>query len=296
MKLHFLVILSVSLALCAPNLKVESLEITEDEHYIYTKKGWPDIAEDAQYQLISYFNQLLYRKMTKYHVPLRWSKEISTYLLGNPTQFKTVLATTTQQAQDYATSHHSIGVQDLIPVGIIMGLGISGNGNHIVGLGGAALITLILVPIEIEQFDKLAKTTTTHYEISWAFGGFGQAGIGIGEGGGVSARGAIGLIWGKLPSAASLNGVAIGTTANLGFIEGLGCKIALVFNSTTQAHNLVAMATFDMGLSVGGTVEGSLFYFMTAEQVLGFLSKSHIGQSTAGVYHIEQQNLKNLSF
>ena len=118
----------------------------------------------------------------------------------------------------------------------------------------------MVVPVEVEVLNKTTNETTTHYEASWAIGGMGQGNVGAGAGAGISAHGAVGIIWGPLPDAAAFNGWAVGVTGEISHTYGIGFKAAIVYNTTTKLNNLIALATFDMGAEEGGSISGSLFY------------------------------------
>lgn len=258
------------MSLCALS-SIEAFEITEDDRYVYTRRTWNEIADDRQRDLMRHFDDKLCNELDQLKIPHSWNEEAEKALIGSQDQFRKIIAETQSQANKYAADKN-IKAQDLIPTGFILGFGVGGSGNFVVALGGSALLTFIVVPIEVERFDKVTRLVDKYYEVSWALGGFGQAGVGVGGGGGVVLRGAIGVIWGPLPEASALNGLAIGATANVGAVTGLGFKLAFVFNSTTHKHNLVALATYDMGAELSAGIEGSVFYFTSAKEVMSFMS------------------------
>lgn len=271
---------------------LSSLEIVEDERYIYTKYGLSEICDDRQRELIHHFTEKVADELNRLDVPTFWSKEAEQILLANQDRFNDIISETKTRADHYAATHH-IELKDLIPTGFIIGLGVGGSGNYTVSIGGSALLTLIIVPIQVERLDKITREVKTYFESSWALGGFGQGGMGVGIGESLGARGAIGMIWGPLPEAFALNGVAIGAVAHLSAVEGLGFKIALIFNTSTGGHNLVAMATYDMGLQAGTSIEGSFFYFLTADEILGFMS-NHKLKVASGQYIVDADKLTSL--
>jgi hypothetical protein len=217
-----------------------------------------------------HFNQKLCHELNSLKIPTFWSEEAESLLIKNKDKFESIISQTQKTAKSYAADKN-IQLGDLIPTGFLIGLGIAGSGNYIAGLGASALLTLIVVPLEVECFDKISRQTNTYYEASWAIGGFGQTGIGVGEGVGVAARGAVGMIWGTLNEAKELNGPAVGITANFSALYGIGIKAALLYNMSTRSDNLIVMATLDVGTSATTSVSASIFYFMTANQLIEYM-------------------------
>ena len=74
--------------------------------------------------------------------------------------------------------------------------------------------------------------------------------------------------------------MAVGASGNVTAIEGFGFKIANVFNSTTHQNNLVAMATYDMGLELSTGVQGTMYYFMDASQIVQYVAGAQLDEIT----------------
>lgn len=261
------------------SIHVHAEEVYQDDRYVVTRKNWSEITIDCQRELMSYFENKFSQFLHEIHVPSFWNNQAKRGLLGTQKQFSKVTTQTNTHASDFATTHQ-IDLKSLLPTGFILGLGVSGSANFIAGLEGSALLTIIVVPFEIETYDNVTGQTTKHYEASWALGGIGQQAAGGGVGGGLVVRGAIGLIWGDLPDASALTGLAIGASVNVAAFQGLGFKAAIVFNSSTQQDNLVAMATYDMGAEVNATTQVAMYYFMNAQQIVNYVSGTQLNNIT----------------
>jgi len=248
-----------------------SLQVTEDEHYTYTQKSWGEITSDAQRLLIRHFSAKLSTELSELHIPTFWNTDADNALTGNQQKFTATQADTQVQATTFA-SGHSIQLEGLLPTGFILGIGVSGSGTLVVGVAQSALLTLIVVPYEIVTTDKTTGETSVVYQASWAVGGLGQASVGAGAGGGITVRGAIGLIWGEIPDASLIQGTAIGASGNITLVQGLGFKAAILLNSATHEYNVFAMATYDMGIAVEADISASTYYFMNATEVIEFMS------------------------
>lgn len=253
------------------SLSLHSLEIKEDAYYIYTTRDFDEMVGERQRSLVHYFNIFLKDKLSDTKIPTHWTADIEKTFLGDQTRFLDIIDDVRKRAKSCAFEQ-SIRPEDLIPTGFFLGFGISGSGDFVVGMGGSLLITLIVVPIEVEEFNKLTGETKTYYEASWAIGGIGQGGVGVGGGGKVALHGAVGLIWGDMPNASALTGPAIGLSVSFGHIQGLGVKAAFALNTTTRHFNLIAMATYDVGAQAGTEVQGAAFYFMNLQEVLKIIS------------------------
>jgi hypothetical protein len=267
-----------------------AVSITSDDSYIYYKYNWNEMSDDRQKTLMEHFYTKLSDKVTSLGIPRSWSEKTEQKLFASNDEFKTLM-TETQREADQFTQDPGIRVGDLVPTGFIVGIGVNGSGNYIAGIGGTLLMTLIVVPLEVKRIDKITLVQKDYYECAWAIGGFGQAGIGIGGGGGAAFRGAAGLIWGPLPNPAGLLGFAVGAAADIKAVAGLGIKGAVVFNSSTKMHNLVAMGTFDIGAQVGGELHAAGFYFLSYDQIAGALqgktSTAGSGKSTVDAGSVE---------
>ncbi len=279
------------LALITLTSVVNALEITQDDRYVYTKRTWPELADTQQRTLVCFFNEQLKSELSSLNIPSKWDDETEQMLVGSLNQYNIIINQVQTIANSYATKNN-IQLSDLIPVGFLVGLGVGGSGDFGIGIGGSALLTLIIVPLAVERMDKLTGEIDNYYEASWSIGGFGQGGVSVGVGGGVFVRGAVGLIWGNLPDATQLTGVAVGLTANVAAVQGLGLKAAILFNNDTQGHNLIAMATYDVGTELTAEIEGSIFYFMSAADILKFMSNAII-KSTQGSSIISTGNMQN---
>lgn len=284
MKLFILIFLALTSA-------VNAIQITQDERYVYTKRTWPELADTEQKDLMYYFNQQLNAELASKNIPTKWDQETEQMLLGSMDQYNSIIQQTQNAANTYA-SENNIQLKDLIPNGFIVGLGVGGSGDFGIGVGGSALMTLIIVPLAVERFDKLTGETDNYYEASWNIGGFGQGGLNVGVGAGVFIRGALGIIWGDLPDATQLNGVALGMTVNVAAVQGLGFKAAILFNNDTKEHNLIAMATYDVGVIATAEIEGSVFYFMSAKEILDYMSLNSV-PITYGNVVIDAQNIQH---
>lgn len=260
----------ISLLLLFTASFMQALEISEDDFYIYTKREFVDIASERQRELMHYFNLRVQAKLREDNIPTTWSEDAEKKLLGDNTRFLNIINDIKKRANSFALKH-SISPVDLIPTGFILGIGIRGSGSYFVGMNGSALLTMIVVPLEVEEFDKLTGETSTYYEVSWNIGGIAQGGIGIGEGLNASFNGAIGIIWGDMPDSSELTGPGLGLSANVGAVQGLGVKAALVLNTTTRRCNLIAMATYAVGVQMTTEVGSEAFYFLNFEESLKFI-------------------------
>lgn len=276
MKLKFfLPILSIYTLICTT---LPAQQVIEDDHHITTTRTWGEFAINNQRLLIRYFDSKLTKNLKKLGIPSFWNDTAKNTLLGCQNRFIAIVSETHTKAKSYA-ENQNVTFGDLLPTGFLMGLGVTGSESFIAGMGGSALLTLIVVPLEVEVYDKTTEKTTTTYEASWAIGGIGQGGVGAGAGGGIAVRGALGLIWGHLPDASLLQGTALGIGGSISAVSGLGFKAAVLFNtsdqgknSPAQTTNLIALATYDMGTQVSVTVEAEVFYFLNQEQIMKFLS------------------------
>lgn len=193
-------LLIMVMTLCAWTNQSYSFEITEDDQYIYTKRGLNELPDHRLRALMNHFYDQLTDQLSDLGVATEWTDESQEILIGNDDRFSKLI----EQTQKWGTKYledEGITINELIPTGFIVGLGVNGSGELIVGMGGGALLTLIIVPIEVERFDKFTRTVKKYVEASWSIGGLASWGIGAGVGGGVVARGAFGLIWGPLPEA-----------------------------------------------------------------------------------------------
>lgn len=269
--------------------KSYAFEITEDDQYVYTKRGLSELPDKRLRNLMNHFYDQLTDQLNSLGVPTDWTDESQELLIGNQDRFTSLINETQGWAKKYLDDEN-VNLDDLIPTGFIVGLGVNGSGELLVGMGGGAMLTLIVVPIEVEEFNKITRETRRYVEASWSIGGLAQWGVGAGTGGGLAARGAFGLIWGSLPEADDLTGVAIGVNGTVSFIQGIGLKAAVLFNTTTHHHNLIAMVTIDIGVTSEASVEASMSYFMSAKHIIGFISGQKI-QNSAGIYKlIEDEN------
>ena len=284
--MKYLLILMTFFGLTDP---VFSAEITEDEEFIYTTIGWNEITLNTQRALMRHFSNKLTTELACIHVPSFWNESAKKALLGKQEKFNNIHKNTQTQASTFALGQNVI-LEELRPIGFILGLGITGSGNFIVGLSQSALLTLIVVPYEVIQVNKLTGETITTYQASWAVGGLGQAGVTTGAGGGLAVSGAVGLIWGDLPEASSLRGTAIGVSGGITVIQGLVFKAALVINTATKKNNIVAMAAYNMGANISATIEASTFYFMNADEVIEFMTGLNL-RSMEGNEIITQDDL-----
>lgn len=249
---------------------LRSLEVSEDEYYIYTRRGWSDIADSRQLDLMRYFNAKLQSQLVDKDISTNWTANTEKVFLGSHTQFTAIIDDLRSRANSTALEQ-SISFSDLIPTGFIVGFGVKGSGSYVVGMGGSILLTLTVVPVQVERFDKSTGKLDIYYLVSWAIGGIGQVGAGLGEGANMTFQGAIGIVWGDLPNASALTGPGIGFSASLASIYGLGLKAAFVYNTTTQHHNLVTLATYEAGVGQGTSIDASGFYFMNIAEVVKYL-------------------------
>lgn len=261
---------------------IQAAEVVEDDTQITTTRSWNEFEADLQRQLVCYFENMLTTNLEQLGIPSFWNDEAKSGLLGDQDKYNGVVGATHSQAQTYATNQ-KIALDDLLPVGFFVGLGVSGSDTVIAGMGGTALLTLVIVPVEVSVYDKTTGTTTTTYEASWALGGLGQGAVETGASTGIAVRGAFGLIWGHLPDATFLQGMAVGVGGGLSAVVGLSFKAAILFNSskgandgTDQTTNVIAMASYDMGIEASATVEAVVFYFLSQDQIMKFLSTSSI--------------------
>lgn len=258
-------------ALVLASHPVDGLTIKEDAHYIYTTRGWAEIVGERQKDLIKHFTHFLQNKLTTLQTPHHWSNAVQKTFFSETVNFDDIIADIESQASSSALAQ-SIGPADLVATGFLIGFGVSGSGTFVVGMGGTGLLTFIVVPLQVERFNKKTGEVDTYYQASWSVGGIAQADIGMGAGAKVGFHGGIGLIWGDMPDASSLTGPAIGFTANIGYVHGLGVQAAFVMNTTTHHYNLVAMATYEVGASSTAAISGSAFYFMDLQQVIHFIT------------------------
>ena len=81
-------------------------------------------------------------------------------------------------------------------------------------------MTIIVVPYEVLRFDKITRDVDEYFELSWALGGLGQAGIGAWRRRGAGcARRNRNHFGGDLPDASHLTGMAVGATGSLACVE-----------------------------------------------------------------------------
>jgi hypothetical protein len=245
---------------------IDALETSEDEQYIYTKQSWNEIVATDQRLLMQYFDEKLTQFLKNWDLPSSWNAHIEELLLGQQDRYDTIMGETNDRSGDFAASNN-ISLEDLIPTGFIVGFGLNYSEDVVLGIGGSALMTLIVVPLKVQQVDKVTGETSVYYEASWGIGGFAQQGIGAGVGGEISTHGAIGIIWGPLPDATILQGPAVGISADIAKVAGLGFKAALIFNSITNEKNVIALVTYNVGAAVDADVQPSVFYFISAEEV-----------------------------
>lgn len=264
-------LLFISICILFQSNPLAAIETWEDEKYIYTKQTWNEIAAQEQRLLMKYFEQKLSNLIEEWGIPSFWNKNIQKIFLGNQDRFSGYLSEAESLSSAYASSC-SIGLEDFIPTGFIVGFGMNIDGAVVIGIGGSVLITFIVVPIGIEMVDKITGESTFHYEASWSIGGFAQQGVGLGAGAGVSVHGAIGLIWGPLPDAAALQGPAVGISVNVAKYAGIGFKGAFIFNTITKQDNLIALLTYNIGAGENATVQASAFYFISGKELLKSLN------------------------
>lgn len=271
---NYLILSALLLFSCS----VEGMTIKEDDHFIYTMRGWSEIVGERQKDLVNYFNAEMQQRLKTLKTPHQFSEEIQQKFFADPDRFDDIIADIQARAKCCALSQ-SIGPEDLVPTGFLIGFGVSGSGTYVVGMGGTGLLTLIVVPLQIDRIDKKTGATDTYYEVSWSIGGIGQGDVGMGAGAKIGVHGAIGLVWGDMPEASVLTGPGLGFSANIGYVQGLGVKAAFIFNTTTHHYNLVGMATFETGASTNADISGSLFYFMNFEQMIRYIvDKNHFAQ------------------
>jgi hypothetical protein len=252
--------------------RIESFEIIEDDYFLYTTRTWSEIIGQRQKDLIVHFKMKLQERLKELQTQNHWTPEVGKVLIGNTSQFSDLILEMQSMANSCALKQ-SVRIEDLIPTGFIIGVGVSGGGNFVVGMGGKALLTLIVVPLEVEKFNKATGEITTHFEVSWSIGGIGQGNMGIGGSGTMAFHGAIGLIWGDMPNASTLTGPAIGMTVAVGQQgQGLGFEAAFVLNTTTQHYNLVSMVTYEAGAVEGISVRASAFYFMNMKEIIKYIT------------------------
>lgn len=278
-------LLIMVMTLCAWTNQSYSFEITEDDQYIYTKRGLNELPDHRLRALMNHFYDQLTDQLSDLGVATEWTDESQEILIGNDDRFSKLI----EQTQKWGTKYledEGITINELIPTGFIVGLGVNGSGELIVGMGGGALLTLIIVPIEVERFDKFTRTVKKYVEASWSIGGLASWGIGAGVGGGVVARGAFGLIWGPLPEADDLTGIGIGVSGSASFIQGVGLKASVLFNTTTHHHNLVTLVTLDLGATAETSIQATMSYFMSAKHIIAFLAGKRL-QNSSGLFQLD---------
>ncbi len=264
-------------------------EITENDQYVYIKRGWDEITEETQRGLILYFREKFIHDLEEINAKINWDKAAEDLLLGDQPKYHWT-SLQIQTRTDSFASDHKIQLSDLVPTGFVIGIGINGSGEVVLGLGASALVTLIVVPLEVECYNKTTQESHTQYEASWAIGGIGQSNLGAGMGAGIGLHGAVGIIWGDLPDASALRGWALGVSGNLSDNLGIGFMSAIVFDSATKHDNLVALATYDLGVQAGGLVSASLFYFMQVNEIINYFSGGKFN-SDQGFQIINPQDL-----
>ena len=259
--------------------QLQAFEISEDAQYVYTKRGLSELPDDRLRLIMNHFYEQLTDQLNVLGVETDWTDESQEVLIGNQDRFSSLISKT-QEWADRLKDDTSINLDEFFPTGFILGLGVNGSGELVVGMGGGALLTLIVVPQEVERFDKLTGEIKKYLEASWSIGGLAQWGVGAGTGGGIVARGAFGLIWGKLPEADDLTGVGVGINGNIALVQGVGIKSAVLFNTTTHKHNLVVLVTLDLGVTAEASIHASMSYFMPAKHIISFLTHNKIKEST----------------
>lgn len=264
------------------NFCVQAAEVTHDGCHTITRKSWSEISLENQRDVIRYFEHKLTNFLEEeLHVPPFWNDKAEKELVGSQKDYSAVHSESQAKGLNYA-SQKEINLDGLLPSGFMVGLGVSGTANFVAGLEGAALITLFVAPYEIETVDNMTGETVVNYEASWSVGGIGQQAAGAGAGAGFVVKGAVGLIWGELGTSVDLSGFAVGVSASIEAVQGLGFKVANLFNQATGKNNLLAMATYDIGVEVSAGVQAAMYYIMNAEQVLQFVSRKTTNQ-TSGV-------------
>ena len=258
---------------------LHAVEVTQEGSLTHTKRAWSEICLEDQRNVMRYFEKKLSAFLEKIGVPSFWNHEAEGGLLGSQSDYNTIHKQTTINTSNYA-QQQQINIDGLLPTGFILGLGVSGSASFMASLESSALLTLIVVPYQLKTYDSVTGVTVINYGATWSIGGIGQQSAGAGAGGGLVVRGAVGIIWGDLPNASDLTGMAVGASGNVTAIEGFGFKIANVFNSTTHQNNLVAMATYDMGLELSTGVQGTMYYFMDASQIVQYVAGAQLDEIT----------------
>jgi hypothetical protein len=242
-----------------------SVEITQDEQFVYYKYHYFDMDDANQKEARNQFLDVVNKKLQAMNLPHQLL-EIGSSQAADAINALTPTVSSYQKAAISLRNNRGATVADGMPVGMFFAFGANGSYTTAVvpvGVGGSLMVDGAFAPIVTIMLNKGTGAKTVRWELNADIGVLFQVGGGLSESIGYGARGMVGFIWGDLPDSSKLigGGFAVGGAVDINLFGGTGLTALSIKNPDTHLRNLLIVRNWDLGSKAGAEAHVVFYYF-----------------------------------